>query len=146
MTLYQIVIGDWSNDGHGRTETYPVECNYKPQEVQRAIIRAEKKSGVYIMSREKDKILGKYEDNLLPRDKYMKLKEIGVNFAAFEDNDVVAEFADGNEDANITAKDCAILCLEMAKTQLVGLEYKFVELETLFGESGGFIGYGCFYG
>lgn len=46
MNKFKIVIGDWSNDGHGRTDDYIISTNLSSKEIDAAYKKAVKFIGI----------------------------------------------------------------------------------------------------
>lgn len=72
MTLTRLVLGDWSNDGHGRVSSSIVYSNYNYIDIQKAFKKGEEKLGIKL----KD-FCSEYEDNTIPIDVVRKFIENG---------------------------------------------------------------------
>jgi hypothetical protein len=70
-----LVVGDWSGDGHGQTDTIIIESNLDAKKIMSAYKKGSKKLGFDWIN----DVGAKYEDNLLPIDKLKKLIEHGLN-------------------------------------------------------------------
>ncbi len=146
---YKIAIGDWSGDGHGKHDDFTFESSHHQDEIIKAYKEACKKSGIYMHGhsfRNPDVILADYEDNTISKDQIEKLEAIGIDFKSLDLDDYVEE----DNELWCGPDDCAKIFLAMAKTQLAGFEYRFVEdkipyingyWSKTFNES---IGYGCY--
>ena len=67
-----LVIGDWSDDGHGKTATITIKSNLTSKGIEKAFKVGAKKIGVDITSLCED-----YEDYGLPDEAIAKLKKAG---------------------------------------------------------------------
>ncbi len=88
MYTINIVVGDWSDDGHGKTETFVFECSHSPEDVQTAHtkgITAEQHKVI-------DTIAEEYEDQTLTEDHIRVLEEIGFDVAHMEFRNADSEF------------------------------------------------------
>lgn len=76
--LYQInlVLGDWSDDGHGKTQTKTVRCNLTLEELEKAYIRGSEIVGFNLC----DEVAVEYGDSTLEAPYVAMLKEHGCNF------------------------------------------------------------------
>ncbi len=87
MHTINIVVGDWSGDGHGKTKTYIFECSHSPKDVQVAY-----ESGA---TREQHRIINTiathYDDNVLTENHIATLKELEYDFEMLE---CFGEFSD----------------------------------------------------
>lgn len=149
--LFKVVVGDWSDDGHGKCDKYTFECNAAIEDVQEAYLKAVKVSKVALHDDQKTKgvtcICCEYEDSKIQETEIEALKAMGVKF------DFLEVKPRKNEDSyDLSAKDVATLFVEMAKTQLgQHFEYKLIEdpIPTINGYwKKGFnlnFGYGCYH-
>jgi hypothetical protein len=140
--IHTIVIGDWSSDGHEKSDQFTFECNAEEADIKKAYLQAVKRSGISL-HRDKDatSICCEYEDNRLNEDVIEKLKEIGVDFT-----EIHLEDEDGG---TIVPEDVARLFFGMVKTQIPGFEYKLIENpKTINGfwskDFNHSFGYGCY--
>jgi hypothetical protein len=77
--LFQIVLGDWSDDGHGKTGTYivtiPDNLNLTHQQLSDNYAKNSEALGFSA-----DNLFSEYEEYALSEDKVEKLKKAGLNF------------------------------------------------------------------
>jgi len=74
MATINLVVGDWSDDGHGRTETITINTNLTRSEVQRAY-----KAGVELIGVDLTKeVCRDYEDHKIDDDTWKKFREAGL--------------------------------------------------------------------
>jgi len=64
MFQHRLVIGDWSNDGHGKSKYFTFECSHDENAVKKAYKAAVKKSKVSLHNEKgADSICCDYEDS-----------------------------------------------------------------------------------
>ena len=96
--IYRIVIGDWSNDGHGRSDEFIFTCSHDKKAIIKAYKKATKASGIALHEETFGKtkngaraILCEYEQRTIDADDVQSLKDIGCKFEwrenQFEDPD-----------------------------------------------------------
>lgn len=148
QTKFYVTIGDWSNDGHGKYDKYLVEANKSIPDIRDAYKAAVKACGVTFDKGYGDdrthgtEILARYQDRSITAEVAEKLRGIGVTFNELD--------TDASGGFYFSPQTAAELFMQMAKTQLPGLEYKFIEDEIpsingywAEGFNYGF-GYGCY--
>ncbi len=145
---YSIVVGDWSCDGHEKSDKFIFDCTHSKADIIKSYKQAVNKSGVALHSdKDKIEILGEYEDNIINNEAIGFLEGIGCKFE-WRDN----EFEVNGEERELYCgpDDVFHLFLEMVSTQLEGFKYKRIdeEIESIngfwdkkFNES---IGYGVY--
>ena len=76
--MYQIrlTIGDWSDDGHGRTADFIVNSNQPVEEVREAHFKIQETTGVDIES-----ICSEYEEDEIDEESVEILKDMGFQFS-----------------------------------------------------------------
>lgn len=76
MTLYQfnVNIGDWSDDGHGKTDTFLFESNYPVDHLQKAYKKSVKTTGLELSD-----VCREYEEDKINEDDFAKLKKLGCS-------------------------------------------------------------------
>jgi hypothetical protein len=109
---FKLIVGDWSNDGHGRSDTKICICSHSAGEVMGAHKKLVSK-GINLLSQCED-----YEVSNLGKDFVEKLNEIGFDLSGF------VEFYDGYSYVNTT--EWMKLYMELAKVEIPELEYKFI--------------------
>ncbi len=79
---YKIIAGDWSDDGHGKTETYIIEVTslHSLKEMQKNYARNCEKWGHTL-----DGVAADYEDNSVPEDLIEKMRADGSVWAETAD-------------------------------------------------------------
>lgn len=70
-----LVVGDWSNDGHGRVHTMNVVSNQTAQQLQRCFASGSDKVGFNLTK----EIACEYEDCRISRDKIDTLLKLGMS-------------------------------------------------------------------
>lgn len=70
-----LVLGDWSDDGHGKTDIVMLASNLDSEEIAEAYEKASKKLGFNFIN----DVAADYEDNELPTDYLKKLVEYGLS-------------------------------------------------------------------
>lgn len=72
MNQFKLQFGDWSNDGHGKSQDFILETNKSVKDVEEAYAKAKEKSGVDL-----ENICSEYEERALESETYDKLKALG---------------------------------------------------------------------
>ena len=162
--LFKVPIGDWSNDGHGKCETFYVEANYSVQEMRQAYKETCKKIGLQ-MNHNTDytgidgipswgnwrQLLTDYEQSSISEQAVDILLEHGYDFSeceAFDEDDNLIK-----EDVYFNSESVFHLFMWFISYSMPSdFEYKQfkLEAETInggWGEGGlnHHIGYGVFY-
>jgi hypothetical protein len=155
MNVYTAVIGDWSDDGHGKTETILVETNMSPNVIKRAYEKTAKKTKLRLQGESYSKgledcvgLFRDYEDNKMAAEQADALVAAGVNLhvvlgipkkeKVFTDE----EYSRREDGLWFDSEQVLRLYLEMAKVNLPDLKYKFVKHKELVKG----LGYGVFHG
>lgn len=161
-TLQQITIGDWSDDGHEKSENFVFISNKTTEELQKAYLASCNKTGYTFDTNvkltggvaPKERLLNAYEDRFLspeaiddlitfglpnPRDK----DEMGAEHHMFED-----EYDDLHGQV-FFPEGCFHLVMWFISVSLPDLEYKMKksDIEQVNGYWGNLnqsFGYGCF--
>lgn len=142
MHTYQLVIGDYSKDGHNQADYFTLETSHDSATIVKAYKQAVKKSGVTLDNdtKAKYKPCEEYEDSSLSEEIVKLLTELGVKWDKME-----SKF---NDDGSlcVTPQDMTNIFMEMVRTQIEGFTYKIIEPKCLNGWGGniGGIGYGCY--
>lgn len=79
--IITLVLGDWSDDGHGKTDTINIKSNLDKKDMEKAYEAGTKKLGFDFCGY----VAEDYEDNKLDDEKWNKLKELGYQNEALED-------------------------------------------------------------
>lgn len=90
-----LVVGDWSTDGHEKTERFHFECSSTADAVESAYARGCEKLGFS----PSDEMNTEYEDFSISADHYTKLKESGYKCAGYiNENDLDHIYCDGPDE------------------------------------------------
>lgn len=131
--LINLVVGDWSDDGHGKTEHVCVEVNCTKDELQQAYDEGVGKLGFSMRDEVQD-----YENHILSLEAYMALVSSGFNF---EDEENGLETVITEEDRYIGRQDYAILWMWIAHVGRPYITHKVVKQDNQINIGG----YGLFY-
>lgn len=130
LHMIELVVGDWSHDGHEKTKTFRVTCNKTAAKLKTAY-----KAGVEVCGLDlKDTVAVEYEDSILATEDASKLAAAGIP---------VAELVDGSSDNDgfcLTTDSFAELYMRIANLGAPDLTWDYVEANQV--EVGG---YGLFY-
>lgn len=79
---FYIVFGDWSDDGHGKSDKILIETNIEMEDLQKAYKASVKKTGIgfYCNEKAKIKICDGYEENQMTETIYKALKKLNCPF------------------------------------------------------------------
>lgn len=69
-----LVVGDWSDDGHGKTDVIIIHSNIESEKIMGAYRKASKKLGFKLI----DDVCTDYEDSMLPTQDLKKLMDHGL--------------------------------------------------------------------
>lgn len=131
MSLININLGDWSDDGHGKTSDNYFNCSHERKDVVAAYKKGCKKLGFVLH----EEVASDYEDSKLDEDYYEKFVALGFT-GTFEDLDYMQ-----SED---------LVELFIFTVQLGNSAIQFTpavsEVQEMFGYAGlsGHFGYGIF--
>jgi hypothetical protein len=147
---YQVIIGDWSKDGHNQSDHFIFNCTHPDKDIHKAYIEAVKKSQIGLHRKGKERykfetILEDYEDSKITGEQMGALKAIGVDY---ERLDGVEQWDDEGTKYGVSPEGVAQLFLEMVRSQLPGFEYEFVEPKPINVHHDKFphsFGYGCYH-
>lgn len=131
MEKIALVLGDWSQDGHNKTETVLIESNLSKKEIEKAYQKGAEKAGISICDCCED-----YEDNQLSPDQIEKLeafipglrKEFEKHGAVFEED----------EDVRIYTDEFTFCYLETVKFGNPKFKYKIVKADSAEIQIGGY--------
>lgn len=124
----QLVMGDWSDDGHGKTETVRIRSNLPALELQAAYLKGVEITGVHLTS----SIASEYEDSIFPQEAIDSLAKFGVNPESY-----LEEYED---DWIVTAETFHWIWLFIARIGNPELEWEEFRADTL-----NIGGYGLFW-
>lgn len=75
MNTINLVLGDWSHDGHGKSETVTIETNLTVKQIANAYKKGSKKIGFDLT----EEVASEYEDSSLPIDVVDSLNDAGFD-------------------------------------------------------------------
>lgn len=75
MPNYTVTLGDWSDDGHGKTNDFVISSDSTYEEITEAYKRGEKELGIKFVKN----YCSDYEDNTIDVDLVNALKANGIN-------------------------------------------------------------------
>lgn len=143
--LWNIPIGDWSDDGHGKCDWFTIKSNFTVEQAREAYFKSVEKSGVDICK----EIACEYEDNSVS-EKFLKV------FPEFLEKGLVKHNPDFNDEYNAEyyIEDLSdlveIICLFIQKYNLE-FRYEILDIPMLpfygYDEKRrhiGYFGYGLF--
>jgi hypothetical protein len=85
MNRIELIIGDWSGDGHERTDKFIIDSNLNKNEIVEAYER-----GVDIIGFDlSTDVCDDYEDHYMPLDKYATLTRLGFIYPREYDGDAI---------------------------------------------------------
>ena len=151
--LYKLVLGDWSDDGHGKLKDVLFECNYDVHKIRQAYKDSCKKLGITFNNnenythfdlghRDDRKIWTEYDEGEISQIAFNILKEAncfdGIDYEEF----------DGNYEV-YSMDDCAKLIMNFIALSMPNdFTYELVEVEEINGywnnELNEQFGYGLF--
>ncbi len=139
--LWNIPIGDWSDDGHGKCDWFTIESNFTVEQAREAYFNSVEKSGVNICK----EVAYEYDDNSVS-EKFLNA------FPEFLEKGLIKHDPEYNEDYIEDSSDLVeIVCLFIQKYNQE-FKYKILDIPMLpfygFDEKGRHIrcfGYGLFY-
>jgi hypothetical protein len=126
----KIVAGDWSDDGHGKTESVNIETDSSADEVEIAYKKGVKKTKFDIR-----KFCDSFDDNIVPSKKVKSLFEHG-----FTEEGLYLDPLDPSEDSYCVGAD-SYIAIYLALCKIGGLDFTVDETKTNEVRIGG---YGCF--
>lgn len=134
---HNVVIGDWSNDGHGKSDIVPFVCTHDQEAIRKAYHDFVNKYKIGLhgesyaaVGDDYVGILCEYEDCKISKEVYDILARSGIKMDSFiDDGDVDEYLFDGGP------TEVAELFMEMVKTQIPGFNYNIPEegIETING-------------
>lgn len=82
MNRIKLVIGDWSRDGHEKSETFVIESNLTKKEIEKAF-----KKGTKLINIDFTKYCEEYEDSSIPMEVASDLFKLGFDMNSIDDYD-----------------------------------------------------------
>ena len=128
-SLINLVVGDWSHDGHGITDTTLIRSNRNYDDLIKAY-----KAGCEIVGFELDNICRSYDDGELPVDNAEMLRDAGFDLNTLEGYEGV------DEAIYITSEDFTIIYLAICQMGDPKFLYEYVTAYPIH-----IGGYGLFY-
>ncbi len=143
MTLYNVVVGDWSDDGHGKTDTFVFSI---PDDVTFDQLRANYERNCEDYGVRPDKWASEWQDSSFPLHEYIRIAELGWD-SGYE-FDELDQFDDSTE-VDFGSDSYADLLMFVATHGLCEYDQTSDTIKTLFGGDGaivgGHVGYGFFW-
>ena len=127
-----LIVGDWSDNGHGKTETFTVNCNLDKKALEKAYKAGVKKTQVDLT---KD-VATNFEDNSISRDAVDKLGKHGFKISDHSDDVPYPDEIDC--EASLWSDGFATTWLFIARVGNPELEYEFVVDNTSTINIGGY--------
>lgn len=138
---WALPIGDWSEDGHEKSDDVAIRTTNTKEAIQEAYIRFEtethmtfdtNRTTIGLNRSDMIRLLNSYGDRTLQPDVVQKLRDAGV------DMDCVSRYVEKDEDGSmyfLDAKEVAVLFMECIKSQLPDFNYTLVKEHStyLFG-------------
>lgn len=118
--MINLVLGDWSGDGHSKTETVTILSNLEKKDVAKAYKKGTKKVGFNLT----EEVCAEYEDNNISREQVEKLAELGIPKDAYLDSyDLEQDEEDSEDGFSLWTNGFAELWLRIA--QLGNPDFKY---------------------
>ena len=146
MYKLKMVVGDWSDDGHGKSDFVYFDSSVDSATIKKAYLKACKQSGVYLHDTgSKQGLLCSYEDKYITTKDIKKLSKIGIDANKYEPED------EREADDAITIHDPKTVCklfLDMVGSQLPDFSYQILsdDIECINGFWSKDFNYGIGYG
>lgn len=132
-----LIVGDWSGDGHEKTEIIEIKCNLPLEELQMAYKKGSKKVGFDFINI----VATDYEDSILHSKEWKKLEKLGCKIKL-----VLCHGTDKQNpdyDLDYDGSSYVEILLFICSLGHPDLKYKFVEKDWTNQWTIG--GYGLFY-
>ncbi len=81
--MINLVVGDWSHDGHSMTEQATIKCNLEKKDLEKAYEKGSKKVGFDLT----EEVCADYEDMSMPAEIVEKLKAAGIDALEYAEKD-----------------------------------------------------------
>lgn len=124
FNMMKLVVGDWSNDGHGMSEFVYFNCNMPEHEVKKAYLEAVAKCGVGLHDPRKGEdhvaICSEYEERTIPLIYKEQLEKAGVDFS------IVGGIEEAGSWCDFSEKAIAQIFLQLVKTVRPDFKYEIV--------------------
>lgn len=120
-----LVLGDWSNDGHGKTELFTIDSNLNTKEVLRAYKKVSKKLGFNFI----EDVCADYQECSIYKEHIkiliqngLKLETVFLDDWALKEAREVLE-SDGDDDISLWTEPYIEIFLFIVKLGYPGFEY-----------------------
>lgn len=114
--LINLIVGDWSHDGHSMTETITISCNLDKKETVKAYKKGTKKVGFDLT----DDVCSDYEDMSVDPEVIKKMREAGIRV-----EDFIKQYEDDSSwSFEYDATSFAEVWLQIARLGNPDLEYE----------------------
>ncbi len=131
--IIELVVGDWSKDGHNQSDKFLYETNLSKEEIEKAFSDGCNTIGI------KFNICEEYEDDKVSQDFISKIVLAGLDPSKY-----LYESWDSKKLERIeNPESFSLLWLDIAKVGNSSLEYKLIKPESGYGIKIG--GYGLYY-
>lgn len=128
QNVYKLVIGDWSQDGHQKSEFFYFRCNLPDADIKAAYLKACEQIGVGLHRVRKGEthtaICAKYEEHGIPLVSKAKLSNAGVDFKK------VGGLEEHGEWSDISPASIAIIFLEMVRVVRPEFQWEAIKDQT----------------
>lgn len=140
--LFQAIFGDWSDDGHGKTQTFILDVTGfdSNDQIKGAYERAKARYG-----RGVEDVANEYEDSSAPIEWIKQMKDEGLTGVVSDETLDDAE-EELTSSVYVRVTDLAKIMIHMIKTELPGFEAKIVELPVFVGGYDNVLGTREFFG
>jgi len=112
-----LVVGDWSGDGHSRTETITFECSHRYTDVQKAFEKGSNILGFDITK----SLCADYEDGSISE----------ACLETLEKNGIYANYDGDSDDATLSPEPFAELYMDIAKLGNKDITYSLEYPDTI---------------
>lgn len=139
--IVTLVVGDWSNDGHGQTSTLQIESNFNSRKIEKAYQKGTKLVGVDL----DEDVACDYEEPYMSRTQLEAFEKAGITTKEWAGVESDMLFDDDDVDRITMNKDTYVrlYCL-IVKLGDPKFEFSFIPYNQV--ESVNVGGYGLFYG
>jgi hypothetical protein len=122
---FKLVIGDWSDDGHGKSDFIYFKTDFTEVEIKAAYLEAVAKCGVGLHRARKgeshESILDEYEARTFPLELKQKMEAAGVDFSKVGGSEIIV-----GEWGDLGAPGVARLFLELVKAARPHFTYEII--------------------
>lgn len=145
--MINLVVGDWSNDGHGQAHTYSFEANLSQTELCEAyekgsdiVYKAMDDNRTFINRKDiLDRVADRYESYSVPNEIAVALAKFGIKSWSYEDEQEpeTRSFINYDKHDNVYtvgdegSEDFAMLYMEIAKIGNPELTYKLITFPAI---------------